>query len=104
LKSLGLSDHYFSLVAGQRLGERVAVTFDLAATSSHLTQIASPSRVYRFDGLRRAGLAASYKLPLGEFRALRFSVRVDNLFNQTYYEAGFPTPGIAAITGIRFEM
>jgi outer membrane receptor protein involved in Fe transport len=46
---------------------------------------------------------ASYRLPLGEFRAVRFFVRGENLMNQEYFENGFRTPGRTANGGIQFE-
>ena len=46
---------------------------------------------------------ASYRLPLGEFRAVRFFVRAENLVDQDYFENGFRTPGRTANGGIQFE-
>ena len=49
---------------------------------------------YRFRGLAKADLGASYTLPLGgEARSLRFFGYVDNLFDREYFESGFRTPG-----------
>ena len=56
-----------------------------------------------FDGLRRVNAGASYRLPLGEFRAVRFFVRAENLLDQNYFENGFRTPGRTANGGIQFE-
>ena len=61
------------------------------------------TRAYSFDGLRRVNAGASYRLPLGEFRAVRFFVRGENLLNQNYFENGFRTPGRTGNGGIQFE-
>ena len=61
------------------------------------------TRAYSFDGLRRVNAGASYRLPLGEFRAVRFFVRGENLVNQDYFENGFRTPGRTVNGGIQFE-
>ena len=106
-QSYAIPDHQFSIVATQSIGPRFYINFDLAASSNYLAPIYSPadflSRVYRFPGMHTAGLGASYRLPLSEFRAVRFFGRVTNLFDQNYYEAGFRTAGIGAYGGAQFE-
>ena len=106
-QSYAIPDHQFSLVATQNIGSRFYVNFDLAASSNYLAPIYSPadflSRVFRFPGMHTVDLGASYRLPLSEFRAVRFFGRVTNLLNQNYYEAGFRTAGIGAYGGAQFE-
>src|SRR6267378_1559407 len=107
LRSLGIPDHQFSLVATQRFGRRVLVNFDLAASSDYLAPIFNPitfsSRAYRFRGLAKADLGGSYTLPFGESRSLRFFAYVDNLFDREYFEGGFRTPGRTARAGASFS-
>jgi vitamin B12 transporter len=97
LRSLVIPDHQFSFVATQRFGRRVLVNFDFVASSNYLAPIFDSttfsSRAYRFDGLVKADLGASYTIPFNETRSLRFFGYVDNLFNRDYYEGGFRTPG-----------
>lgn len=97
LRSLVIPDHQFSLVATQRFGRRVLVNFDLATSSDYLAPILDPntfaSRAYRFRGLAKLDLGASYTLPLNESRSLRFFGYVDNLFDREYFESGFRTLG-----------
>jgi vitamin B12 transporter len=98
IRSLVIPDHQFSLVATQRFGRRVLVNFDFSASSNYLGAIFDPgtfvSRGYRFRGLAKADLGASYTVPLGhESRSLRFFGYVDNLFDREYFESGFRTPG-----------
>ena len=103
LRSLAIPDHQFTLDATQRFGRRVAVNFNLTATSNYLAPIFDnntfASRAYRFDGMRRADVTASYTLPLSESRSLRFFGRIENLFDQEYFENGFLTPRINGRAG-----
>jgi vitamin B12 transporter len=103
LRSLAIPDHQFTLVATERFGRRVAVNFNLTASSNYLAPIFDnrtfQSRAYRFDGMLRADVTASYTLPLSESRSLRFFGKIENLFNQEYYENGFRTPGINGRAG-----
>jgi iron complex outermembrane receptor protein len=107
LRSLVIPDHQFSLVATQRFGRRFLINFDLAASSHYLGSIFDPvtfaSRAYRFRGLAKADIGASYTLPLGsESRSLRFFGYVDNLFDRDYFESGFRAPGRTARAGAMF--
>jgi len=97
LRTFVTPDHQFSLVATQRVGKRVLINLDFAASSDYLAPIFDSrtfgSRVYRFAGLAKADLGGSYTLPLGEARSLRFFGYVDNLFDREYFESGFRTVG-----------
>jgi outer membrane receptor protein involved in Fe transport len=107
LRSLAINDHQFTLVATERFGQRVAVNFDLVASSNYLAPVFDNrtvrSRAYRFDGMRKADLTATYTLPLKDSRALRFFGKVENLFDQDYFENGFRTPGIHGRAGAAFS-
>lgn len=107
IRSLVIPDHQFSLVATQRIGRRLLVNFDFSASSNYLGAIFDPvtfaSRGYRFKGLAKADLGASYSLPLGDDkRQLRFFGYVDNLFDREYFESGFRTPGRTGRAGASF--
>src|SRR5688572_13294678 len=107
LRSLVVPDHQFSLVATQRFGRRLLVNFDFSASSNYLGAIFDPgtfsSRGYRFKGIAKADLGASYSLPVGgEKRQLRFFGYVDNLFDREYFESGFRTPGRTGRVGASF--
>ena len=107
IRSFAIPDHQFSLVATQRLGQRVFVNFDLIASSSYLAPLFDSntfaSRAFEFDGLAKADLGASYRLPLSENRAVRVFGKVENLFDRDYYESGYRTPGATAVGGVQFE-
>jgi vitamin B12 transporter len=106
LRSLVIPDHQFSLVATQRFGHRFLINFDFSASSEYLAAIFDPvtfaSRAYRFRGLAKADLGASYTLPLKESRSLRFFGYVDNLFDREYFESGFRAPGRTGRAGAMF--
>ncbi|MDQ5846229.1 MAG: TonB-dependent receptor, partial [Acidobacteriota bacterium] len=107
ISSLVIPDHQFAAVITQRIGHRVFVNLDLTATSNYLAPIFDAntfaSRAYRFRGLVKADIGASYKLPLTESRSLRFFGYVDNLFNRDNFESGFRTPGRTGRGGASFS-
>jgi iron complex outermembrane receptor protein len=91
IETLGIPKHQFTLVATQRF-KRAWATFDFLAASSYLAPIGFPTRVFRFDGNRRADLTGGYNFPLrGERFNLRVFGTVENLFGDDYYENGFRT-------------
>jgi iron complex outermembrane receptor protein len=91
ISSLAIPDHQFGAVVTQRIGRRAFVNFDLTATNDYLAPVFP--RVYRFKGLIKGDLGASYEFPLTERRRLRVFGYVDNLFNRDNFESGFRTPG-----------
>ena len=107
IRALVIPEHQFSIVATQHVGRRVLINFDFSASSNYLGAVIDPmtfgSRGYRFKGLAKADLGASYSLPLGdERRQLRFFGYVDNLFDREYFESGFRTPGRTGRAGATF--
>jgi len=106
-RALVVPVHQFSLVATQRIGRRVLISFDFAASSDYVAPIFNPvtfaSRGYRFRGMAKADLGGSYTLPLSsETRSLRFFGYLDNLFDREYFESGFRTPGRTGRAGASF--
>jgi len=107
-RALVIPVHQFSLVATQRFGRRFLVNLDFSASSDYIAPVFNPvtfaSRGYRFRGLAKADVGASYTLPLGsETRSLRFFGYVDNLFDREYFESGFRTPGRTGRAGAAFS-
>ena len=105
LQTFVVPKNQFSVLATEQATARLLVTFDTLASSSYLAPIYGDvvTQTYRFDGLHKVNLGASYRLPLGEYRAIRFFVRADNIFKQTYFESGFATPGRTASSGLQYE-
>jgi len=97
----------FTVLATQRIGPRLTVTFDLVASDSYLFPVYDAATFasvpFRFAGQKQAGLAANYRIPLSDTRAVRFYGKVENLFDQNYYEGGFRTLGILGLGGLQFE-
>ncbi|HZF40048.1 MAG TPA: TonB-dependent receptor, partial [Blastocatellia bacterium] len=101
----GTSDHLFTLVATQRVGKRVDVTFDLSAVSDYSPSFPSPSfdTLYIFDGYVKADLVAGYTLPIDDRLSLRFYGKVENVFDRAYTESGFRAPGAFFVGGAAFR-
>jgi outer membrane cobalamin receptor len=108
-RTLEIPRQQFSAAATWRAGKRLLFTFDTLDSGNYLGPMfpdfvtAFTTRAYSFAGLRRVNAGASYRLPLGEFRAVRFFVRGENLLNQNYFENGFRTPRRTVNGGIQFE-
>ncbi len=105
IRTFVIPRNQFSFLATQRVTSRLLLTFDLRASSDYLTPLfgAFSTSVYRFDGIHKASLGGSYRIPLTEYKAIRLFVRADNLFNQNYFESGFPTPGRTGVGGVQFD-
>jgi iron complex outermembrane receptor protein len=103
VRSLGIPDHQFALVATQRIGRRALLNFDLAATSDYLAPVFDnrtfQSRAFRFRGALRGDLGGSYTVTLNERRSLRLFGKVENIFDRDYFESGFRTPGASGRAG-----
>ena len=100
----GLSDHMFTLTATQWIARRVNVAFDLFAVSDYyLSPYGARGRQMIFGGPVKADLVVRYDLPTGDALRLDLYAKVDNLFNNFYYEDGFLGPGRWTIGGLRFR-
>ncbi|MFL6375209.1 MAG: TonB-dependent receptor plug domain-containing protein, partial [Pyrinomonadaceae bacterium] len=106
LKTLGVPNHQFTVVATQRFAEHAWVNFDLLVTSSYLAPIFSSSTfnsyVYRFNGNRKGDLTGGYTFGLKNDKSLRIYGTVENVFNQEYYENGFRTAKATVRVGTTF--
>jgi iron complex outermembrane receptor protein len=105
IQSFVIPRNQFSISATERATSRLSLTFDTRASSSYLAPVYGEvvPQTFRFDGIHKVNAGASYRLPTKENQALRFFVRADNMFNQTYFESGFLTPGRTAMGGLQFE-
>jgi hypothetical protein len=97
----------FTLLATERIGPRLTVTFDLVASDSYLYPVYDPVTFadvpFRFAGQKLAGAAVNYRIPLSDKRAVRLFGKVDNVFDRNYFESGFRTPPILGLGGLQFE-
>ncbi|HTX35180.1 MAG TPA: TonB-dependent receptor, partial [Bryobacteraceae bacterium] len=105
LQTFVVPRNQFSILATERATSRLLFTFDTLASTSYLAPVygETVTQVYRFGGIHRLNLGASYRLPLSEYKAVRFFARAQNLLGQTYFESGFPTPGRTAMAGMELE-
>ncbi len=95
----------FSILATERATSRLLFTFDALASSNYLAPVYGDTvtQVYSFAGMHKVNLGASYRLPLSDYKAIRFFVRGENLLGQDYFESGFPAPGRTAMAGTQIE-
>ena len=93
--------HRYSFFATQRVSSRITAVVRYIGTGQYIASI-YPGAL-RFPGAGRAQAMISYRRPMGEFRALRFYAKGDNLLNQTYFQSGFRTPGVTGTVGTQFE-
>jgi iron complex outermembrane receptor protein len=105
IRTLGIPDHQFTLVATQRFGKRLIVNFDYVATSSYLAPIFSNSSfstvVYRFEGNNRGDITARYSfLRLKEKYNFQVFGTFENIFDNEYFENGFRTAGASGRFGV----
>jgi iron complex outermembrane receptor protein len=105
LQTFVVPKNQFSVIATERATSRLTLTFDTLESSSYLAPLfgETVTQTYRFGGMHKVNAGASYRIPIKEYRAIRFFVRANNVFNQTYFESGFPTPGRTAYGGMQFE-
>ena len=100
----GLSDHTFTFTATQWVAKRFNVTFDLFAVSDYSqSPFGAQGRRLVFDGPVKADVVFRYDVPVAEGRTLEIYGKVENVFDNNYYEDGFGSPGAWAIGGIRFK-
>jgi iron complex outermembrane receptor protein len=105
LQTFVIPKNQFSIIVTEQPTSRLALTFDTLQSSSYLAPIYGDTvtQTYRFSGIHKVNVGASYRIPIKEYEAMRFFVRADNIFNQTYYESGFLTAGRTAMGGMQFE-
>jgi iron complex outermembrane receptor protein len=105
VRSLTIPRHTFTLVARKELGKRADVTFDLFHGSSYFLSFfaGTGSRPFEFPGFTKADLAGGYRVWQSDNQSVRLYGKVENVFNQTYYENGWVAPGAWAIAGMTYR-
>jgi iron complex outermembrane receptor protein len=100
----GQSDHLFSLTATQWISQRFHVAFDMFAASEYsFSPFGAMDRRMIFDGPVKADVVFSYDLPLTDSQSVEIYGKVENVFDNQYYETGNGSPGAWAIGGMRFK-
>ena len=105
LQTFVVPRNQFSLLVTEQATARLLLTFDTLDSTSYLAPVYGDvvTQTYRFNGIHKVNAGVSYRLPLKDYRAIRFFVRAENIFNQTYFENGFLTPGRTALGGLQYE-
>ena len=105
LQSFVIPKNQFSLQVVEQATSRLSFVVDTIDSSSYLTPIygANGTKAYQFDGLHKINAGAGYRIPLREYHSVRFFVRANNIFDQSYFENGFTTPGRTALGGLQYE-
>jgi vitamin B12 transporter len=93
--------HQYSVFATERFSTRITGYFGYVGSTDYLASVYGGA--FQFSGQERAQTSISYRMPLKEFSSVRFYFKADNLFNQTYFEDGFRTPGITFTGGTKFD-
>jgi iron complex outermembrane receptor protein len=94
--------HMVTLVATNQWTKRLTTTVDMFHYSSYFDPSIGYLQAYRFPGFTKTNFVASYEFWRSETKSARFYAKVDNLFNQTYYVAGFLAPRATAIGGLGY--
>ena len=107
LRSFVIPDNMWTLVVTQHFGQRFFINFNYSASSNYLAPLLDYStftnRAYQFGGYQRADIGASYEFPMRDREHVRLYVKLGNVFDQDYYEAGYRTPGLNAVGGLQFN-
>lgn len=98
----GVFEHTATLVVTNRWNDRLDTTFDVFAGSKSYGSFfaAGRSRAFEYPGFTKAALIAGYRVLNSTAWPLRAYVKIDNLFNQTYYEGGWRNLGRTAVAGV----
>jgi outer membrane cobalamin receptor len=109
LQSQRVFPHTGSFTTTYFVTPRLDVSVDFFAASDYLVPFFSSlngsfgSRAFLFSGPRKLDLSARYRIPLKDRYNLELVTRLENLNNQTYYEAGYQTPGFWGTGGLRWR-
>src|SRR5262249_33915539 len=98
-KILGVPAHVGSFVATKNWGSRIDTTFYLSSYSTYYTPFfaGTRSRAFEFPGFTKGSLVGSFRAWQNDRSTLRVYTKVDNLFNQRYYQNGWLAAKATAI-------
>jgi outer membrane receptor for monomeric catechols len=95
-------EHMATFIVTNRWKDRVDATFDVfygGHTYGSFFAAGHP-RAYRYPGFMKAAVIAGYRLVNHRRAPLRAYLKIDNLFDQTYYEIGWRNLGRTAVAGL----
>lgn len=98
-------EHVTSFVVSHDWSRRFNTTVDHFYMSSayDFYFAVSGSRPFLNPGFQKTDLVASYLVWEGERRSARLYGKVDNLFDRTYYHAGWLAPGATGLLGLNLQ-
>lgn len=104
-KALSVHPHTVTLVATKQWGKRLDTTADLFYGSQYFSAfyVGFGPRAYSFPGYTKTGLMTNYRIWQDEKHSLRMYAKIDNLFNQTYYESGWLAAKATVAGGFGFR-
>ncbi len=104
-RALTVPRHTATLVATQRIGKRADVTVDCYRGSSHYISFfaVTRSRPFILPGYTKADIVGGYKIWQSDTATLKGYVKVENFFNQAYYENGWRSSKAWAIAGLSYS-
>jgi len=94
--------HVATFIATAGVTERLDTTFDVFYGSETYASFfaAGRSRAYRYPAFTKAALVAGYRVLNHARMPLRAYVKLDNVFDATYYDIGWLNPGRTAVVGL----
>ncbi|MFO0281318.1 MAG: TonB-dependent receptor plug domain-containing protein [Acidobacteriota bacterium] len=97
--------HTASFVVTQRIGKRADLTFDLFRGGQYYVPFFAVNRTRAFlsPGYTKGDVVGGYKLWSGDKRNVRLYGKVENVFNQLWYENGWLVPQAWGIVGLSFS-
>lgn len=103
--ALQVPAHTASAVATKSWGHRLDTTFTISHYSSYLSPFFAGvrSRAFEFPGFTRASLVGSYRVWQGERGTVRGYAKVDNLFNERYYQNGWLAARGTVVIGMGYS-
>jgi iron complex outermembrane receptor protein len=106
-QAVAIPRHQFVATALQTISRSIQTSIDITMSGSYVAPISDRdtfvSRTYRFHGIRRIDVGASYRRPLSSRMSLRLFGKVNNLTGQAYFESGFRNPGRVLQIGTTLE-
>jgi len=105
LQSQRVFPNTYSLTTTYFFTKSLDATVDYFAASSYLVPffVSTGSRAFRFPGPRKADIATRYRIPVTDRHSIELFARLENINNQTYYEAGYLTPRFWGTAGLRWK-
>jgi iron complex outermembrane receptor protein len=101
---LGVPVHMAALTATKQWTRRLSTNVDLFTGSRYYTSFAASgrSRAFEFPGFTKTDLTVNYRLWEGEHREARLYGKIDNIFNERYYQNGWLNPRATFVMGLGY--